>query len=225
MGLRVRKLLLTVHVTSSVGWVGALAAFLALSVASLVSQDIQTVRAACIAMELIAWFVILPLSLATLLTGIVQALGTPWGFRHYWVMAKLLLTVLATIVLLLKLGPISYLAGAAAETALSGGDLAGLRNSVMIHSVGGLLVLLVAMTLAIYKPKGMTRYGVPRQGDAGAAGIESSIGTPRWVKVMAAVIIVLALMVGAMVLGGGHGPGAHVADDKGAGASEYSGPE
>ncbi len=59
-------------------------------------------RAAYLVMELIGWFVLVPLSLASLLTGLVQALGTKWGlFRHYWVLFKLLITVLATIVLLM----------------------------------------------------------------------------------------------------------------------------
>ena len=99
---RLRKFALTAHVTSSVGWLGAVAVFLALAVAGLTSQDAQTVRAAYLAMELTGWFVLVPLSLASLLTGLVQSLGTAWGlFRHYWVLFKLLINVVATIVLLL----------------------------------------------------------------------------------------------------------------------------
>jgi hypothetical protein len=59
------------------------------------SEDAQIVRAAYLAMHLTTWFVIVPLCLAALLTGIVQSLGTTWGlFRHYWVVTKILLTVL-----------------------------------------------------------------------------------------------------------------------------------
>lgn len=58
---------------------------MALAVSGLTSADVQTVRAAYLAMDLIGWFVIVPLSLASLLTGLVQSLGTRWGlFRHYW---------------------------------------------------------------------------------------------------------------------------------------------
>jgi ABC-type anion transport system duplicated permease subunit len=104
---RVRKLTLTTHVTSSVGWLGAVAAFLALAVAGLNSQHAQMVRAAYLAMHMTTWFVIVPLSFAALLTGLVQSLGTSWGlFRHYWVVAKLALTVLATITLLVHTQPI-----------------------------------------------------------------------------------------------------------------------
>src|SRR5687768_13979193 len=103
----VRKLLLTAHVIASIGWLGALAVFLAHAVLAQVSEGARIVHATSIAMCLTAWLVIMPLSLATLVTGVAQALGTAWGlFRHYWILFKLILTVLATIVLLLELGPI-----------------------------------------------------------------------------------------------------------------------
>ncbi len=210
-----RKLTLTAHVTASVGWLGALAVFLAHALASLMSQDEQMVRAASLAMGLTAWFVILPLCFASLITGLVQALGTAWGlFRHYWILFKLLLTAIATIVLLLKLETISYLADVATETTFSRADLLGLRTSLMVHAGGGLLVLLAATTLAVYKPRGMTQYGMRKQGDTGMGlGLESTTSTPRWVKVFGVLIIVLILLVGIMVLGGGHGPGAHISSD------------
>ena len=95
-----RKLALTTHVTSSVGWLGAVGGFLALAIAGIASQDAQTVRAAYLAMHVITWFVIVPLSAAALLTGLVQSTVTPWGvFRHYWVVTKLALTVMATAIL------------------------------------------------------------------------------------------------------------------------------
>jgi hypothetical protein len=161
MSPRLRKFALTAHVTSSVGWLGAVACFLALSVAGLASQDAQTVRAAYLAMEATGWFVLVPLSLASLLTGLVQSLGTKWGLvRHYWVLAKLLINVFATIVLLLYMQTLDYFAGVAAETTLSSDDLSGLRDpSPALHAGAALLLLLVATVLAVYKPRGMTPYG------------------------------------------------------------------
>jgi hypothetical protein len=210
----VRKLTLTAHVTASVGWLGALAVFLAHALASLVTRDEQMVRAVSLAMGLTAWFVILPLSLASLTTGLVQALGTAWGlFRHYWIFFKLLLTAIATIVLLLKLGPISYLADAAAEASFSRSDLIGLRTSLVVHAAGGLLVLLAAAALAIYKPAGMTRYAARKRFERGDTAVKQGSGsvtsTPGWVKVFGAIVVVLVVLVVIMTLGGGHGPGAH----------------
>jgi hypothetical protein len=160
-----RKFALTAHVTSSVGWLGAVVSFLALSVAGLTSQDAQTVRAAYLVMEPIGWFVLVPLSLASLLTGLVQSLGTTWGlFRHYWVLFKLLINLFATIVLLMYMQTLDHFVGVAAETPLSGGDLSGLRSpSPALHAGLALLLLLVATTLAVYKPRGMTPYGQRKQ--------------------------------------------------------------
>ena len=106
---RVRKFALTAHVISSVGWLGAVLVFLALSVVGLTSKDEQTVRGAYLVMEQAAWYVLVPLAFASLLTGIVQSLGTTWGiFRHYWVIFKLLITVFATFVLLVYMGTFRY---------------------------------------------------------------------------------------------------------------------
>jgi len=159
-----RKFALCAHVTSSVGTLGAVAGFLALAIAGLVSEDTQMVRGAYLAMDLTAWFVIVPLVLASLFTGLIQSLGTPWGLvRHYWVLAKLLLTIVVTLVLLLQLELIGYLADAASKTSFSSAELRGLRMSPVIHAAGGLLVLLIPVALSLYKPRGMTRYGWRRR--------------------------------------------------------------
>jgi hypothetical protein len=164
MTLRVRKLALTAHITCSVGWLGAVASFLALSIAGLTREDPQQVRAAYLAMELTTWYVIVPLSLASLVTGVVQALGTAWGlFRHYWVLIKLLMTLLATLILLLHTQPISLVADLAVETTPSSADLRSLRVQLVADAGAALLALLVTVTLSVYKPRGMTAYGRRRQ--------------------------------------------------------------
>lgn len=157
---QLRKLALTVHVTSSVGWLGAVAGFLALAVAGVTSQDAQMVRAAYLAMELTTWFVIVPLALTSLLTGVVSSLGTKWGlFRYYWVLLKLLITSLATIILLVHTQPISLLADVAAKTTLFNADLHKLQIQMAVASGAALLVLLVLTALSVYQPRGMTQYG------------------------------------------------------------------
>jgi hypothetical protein len=162
---RLRKLALSAHVTSSVGWLGAVAGFLALAIVGLYSQDAQLVRAAYLVMEPIGWFVLVPLALASLFTGLVQSLGTTWGlFRHYWVVFKLLINVFATVVLLMYMQTLDHFAGLAADTRLSSRDLDELRDpSPVLHAGIALLLLLVATTLAVYKPRGMTRYGQRKQ--------------------------------------------------------------
>src|SRR5919107_5497539 len=115
MAPRLRKFALAAHLTFSVGWIGAVAGYMALDVAAATSQDAQTLRACYLAMELIAWYVIVPLALASLLSGLVMSLGTKWGlFRNYWTLISLLLTIIATVVLLVETQTIGYFANAAA---------------------------------------------------------------------------------------------------------------
>jgi hypothetical protein len=157
----VRKLALTVHLTSSVGWIGAVIAYLTLGLSAVTSLDADKVRGAWIAMELTGWLVIVPLALAALLTGLVMSLGTSWGlFRHYWVVISLALTTLSTVILLLHMPTVSVLADAAravdsAQLGTLGGDL--------FHAGGGLLVLLVVLVLNVFKPQELTPYGWRKQ--------------------------------------------------------------
>lgn len=168
---RLRKLALTAHVTVSVGWLGAAAAFLALAIAALVSRGAETVRGAYVGMEVVGWFVIVPFCLAALVTGLVVSLGTPWGlFRYYWVLLKFLITGVSTLILFGFTSTLSSLGNLAADTALSIDQLRALNQSPAIHSGGGLLVLLVTTILAVYKPWGITPYGT-RAGRASAPGV------------------------------------------------------
>ena len=190
----IRKLTLTLHVAVSVGWIGALSVFFAHALVGVLSDNEAVVRATSLAMGLTAWLVIMPLSIAALVTGLVQAVGTAWGvLRHYWVLFKLVLTAIATAVLLLKMQPISHLADAAAQADFSSGDLVGLRTSLTIHAAGGLMVLLAALGLAIYKP----------------AGLIGAAMAPRWAKVVGLVLAAFAVLIAVMALFGAHGPGAH----------------
>lgn len=159
-----RNFALTAHITCSVGLLGAIAAFLALAIASLTGQDSQFIRVAYLAMALIAQFVIVPLAIGSLLTGLIQSLGTSWGlFRHYWVLAKFLLTSFATVVLLAKMELIAYGAKLAGEQVMARADLRAVGFELMIHSAAGLLVLLVPVVLSVYKPRGLTSYGRRKQ--------------------------------------------------------------
>ena len=163
MSPAIRKLMLTVHVTTSVGWLGAIAAYIALNLPVLTDGGEQDLRAAYLMMDVVMRYALIPLATAALVTGIVQALGTPWGlFRHYWVTISLVLTTLAYLVLVLHQPAVEDMAAAAADPQADvthlGGDLP--------HAVGGLVVLLVPLALNIYKPRGLTRYGWRRTAPA-----------------------------------------------------------
>jgi len=155
-----RKIALTAHVVTSVGWIGAVAVFLVLAIIGLASPDAQFIQAIYRVLEPISWFVIVPFSLASVLTGFISSLGTILGlFRHYWIVIKLFITIPATLLLLVHLRPISYVADAAARNTFASTDLADLRLQLLIQSGAGLVVLLIATVLSVYKPRGRTRYG------------------------------------------------------------------
>lgn len=159
---RVRQLALTAHVTSSVGWLGAVIAFLGLAVVGVTHDDAQIVRATYLAMEPAAWFVLVPLAIATLLTGIAQGLLTRWGlFSHYWVVFKLAITIIATTVLLMYMETFNVMAAAAADESA---DLGAVRNaSPILHAAAAMVLLIAATVLAVFKPRGLTPYGRRRR--------------------------------------------------------------
>ncbi|MBA3850896.1 MAG: DUF2269 domain-containing protein [Chloroflexi bacterium] len=158
-----RKLTLAAHLTCSVGWLGAVVAYLVLDVTVATSADPEIVRAAWIAMALVTSSAIVPLAAASLLSGLVMSLGTKWGlFRHWWVLISLLLTIFAIVVLLAEAGVITSIAGIAADPMTSDERMLALPPT-LLHSVGGLMVLLVVQVLNVYKPQGLTPHGWRKQ--------------------------------------------------------------
>ncbi len=208
----IRKFALTAHVTSSVGWLGAVAGFLALAIAGLTSADAQLVRAVYQAMELTGWFVIVPLSVASLLTGLVQSLGTAWGlFRHYWVVAKLAITLVATLVLLIHMRPIGHIADVVAMATLARGELGGLRIQLVADAGAALVVLLIATTLSVYKPRGLTPHGERLQFEGSVSPSDARIdrqarslsSRPRWVTAAGIIAVILVVLFVIRHLSGG----------------------
>ncbi|MEO5851106.1 MAG: DUF2269 domain-containing protein [Nocardioides sp.] len=170
-----RKLSLVVHVAASVGWIGAAVTSLVLAALPLVSDDPQLVRGSYLSLRVIGWYALVPFGVASLATGLIQALGTTWGlFRHYWVLLKLLMNVLATVVLLLYMQTLDYLAAQARDapdvTVAAMGD-----PSPIVHALGAIAVLLVALVLSVYKPRGLTRRGRRHA----AAVATRSLASPR----------------------------------------------
>jgi hypothetical protein len=124
-------------------------------------MDPEVVRSAWTALELAGWAVLVPLALASLVTGFVISVCTPWGlFKHYWVLISLGLTILATAILVLHMPSVTATARMARES--DGAQLAQLGGDLG-HAVGGLVVLLVITALNVYKPQGLTPYGWRKQ--------------------------------------------------------------
>jgi hypothetical protein len=206
MTLSLRKMNLTAHITSSVAWLGAVAAFLALSVAGLASGDPDVVRGAYLSMNLIGLYAIIPLSLAALLTGLVQSTGTEWGLvRHYWILLKLVLTIGSMLLLLLH--QFTAVAGAA-KAVLSGAvgsppDAGPAGIQLAWDAALAALMLLLVTTLSVYKPWGLTSYGRRR------LPLRPDVETPLGLKVFLAAVGVILLVGFVVSHHGSHGLGSH----------------
>jgi uncharacterized membrane protein len=216
----VRKVALTAHITSTLGWLGAIIGFLAVAIAGLRSNDVQLVRSTYLAMELIGWYVLVPLCVASLLTGLIMSWGTTWGlFRHYWVVIKFVITVVSSVILFMYTQTLEQIGELARNPSLT---IEALRNgSPVLHASAAIVALLVNTVLSIYKPRGLTAYG--RVKHAKPRGVEtdkpavakfadrprpksvstSSSGRPRWVYVVGIHAIGLALLFLAVHLAGG----------------------
>ncbi|KUM36451.1 hypothetical protein [Arthrobacter sp. EpRS71] len=164
LSVAIRKFLLTLHVICSLGWAGSVAVFVVLDIAALSGKQPELGRLLWLGLDATVWSLLIPLALGSLLTGTALTLGTKWGlFQHYWVLLKLILTSVATLVLVLYTHTIDPLAKIAADPVMSGVQM----PSALLHTCGALVVLVLATILAVYKPRGMTRYGQKKRQQAG----------------------------------------------------------
>lgn len=154
---RVRMVVYTLHVIVSVGWLGAAAAYLTLAIMGLTTPDGVKGQSAYVSMESIARFAILPASFAALLTGVAHALGTPWGlFRHYWVIAKLVLGSIGTAILLGHLRSVTRMAAIAREAELPWINADILPMQLLVHASAGVGLLVAITVISVFKPWGKT---------------------------------------------------------------------
>lgn len=103
---------------------------------------------------------------------------------------------------------ISQLEGIAATTTFSAADFRQWRTGLLIHAGDGLLVLLMALTLSVYKPWGLTSYGQRKQQERRKVPQQVVKETPFGLKVFLSVIGGLVLIFLAVHLAG-HGMDHH----------------
>jgi uncharacterized membrane protein len=140
---RARHAWLTAHIVSSVGLLGASSAVAAIALRARATDDPAEVRNAGEILESFGFTFGIPLSLATVVTGVVLGLGSRWGVvRHGWVIAKLAIIVSVMANGALILGPAEAIT---AEAATVPGRLipAALYNVV---------ALCIATGLSVFKP-------------------------------------------------------------------------
>jgi hypothetical protein len=158
---RLRKTVLTVHVVASVGWLGLDIGLLTLGVVGVATADATTMEAAYLAMGIFADRLIVPVSVATVASGLVLAVATPWGLlRYYWVAAKFGMTLVAAtasiFALRARIGEAVAAVNAPHAARLETG-LGDIGFVLVVAPTVALIVYTTATALSVFKPWGRIR--------------------------------------------------------------------
>lgn len=146
----VRRGVLVAHVAVSVSWLGLTVGLLTLGLTAFLTGDPATASAATRAMKVFGDWLVVPVALLSLVSGLVLALGTPWGLaRHRWVWIKFWLTLITTGLSVFSLRP-----GIDAAVADEVVDI----NLVIAPSVATATYLFIT-AISVLKPWGLTRRG------------------------------------------------------------------
>jgi hypothetical protein len=155
---RPRKFLRATHVAVSAGWLGLVVAMLTLGISAATASHPTFVLACYAMMERIGGAVIPFFAVATLLTGIVLSVTTPWQLLQYWwIVVKLVLAVAVIVTSVALIGDWVQraVAQAAASSRAADGVTAGLPAWLVVAgSAVHLLFLWAATTISVDKPWG-----------------------------------------------------------------------
>jgi hypothetical protein len=158
--LHLRKFLVFIHITTSVAWLGAVIAYLCIAVVGLRNSDDKRMVGSLQNMVLIGDDVLIPLSIGAFASGVVVSLTGPWGIvRHWWITITLLLAAVSVLILEKHMTTVTFIDKAASSGSLSLKALSHMRGELSKHPAGGLIILLIASALSVYKPPGLTPYG------------------------------------------------------------------
>ncbi|MEV5593464.1 DUF2269 domain-containing protein [Streptomyces sp. NPDC052496] len=169
-----RRALLVIHVAVSVGWLGLTLGLLTLSVTGYTSGSLDTTVAAYRAMKIFSDWLLLPVALTALVSGLVLSFGTPWGLaRHRWIVVKFWLTLATVLLTAFSLRPgIDRLAA----DAVAGTPDTGL-SMVSAPSVATATYLFVT-AVSVLKPWGLTKRGSRLRAAQSARARDRAAGKP-----------------------------------------------
>ncbi|CAL9665314.1 hypothetical protein SUDANB9_07154 [Streptomyces sp. enrichment culture] len=151
-----RRASLVVHAVASAAWLGLSLGLLALGITAAAGASPAAVEGAVRCMKLFADWLLLPLALLTLASGLLLALGTPWGLaRHRWVYTKFWLTLATTVATFFALRP----GVNSAVAAVAAGEPLPDAGDVLFGPVVSLSAYVFMTVLSLLKPWGLTRRG------------------------------------------------------------------
>ncbi|MCF3118484.1 DUF2269 domain-containing protein [Streptomyces arenae] len=157
-----RRATLVVHVVGAAGWLGLTLGLLALALTAITTESPTSIEAAVRSMKVFTDWLVLPLALLTLLSGLLLSLGTPWGLaRHRWVYAKFWLTLATTAASAFSLRPGI---NATAATVAAGDPLTD-PSGLIAGPIVSLSAYVFMTVISVLKPWGLTRRGRKQRGE------------------------------------------------------------
>lgn len=152
----VRRGALVIHVAVSVGWLGLTVGLLALGITAYTCDSAAMTQAAYRSMKVFGDWLVVPIALLTLISGVVLSLGTRWGLaRYHWVWIKFWLTLVTVTASTFALRPTI---DAAADSGIP-------HHSLVAAPVVASTAYFFMTAISVLKPWGLTRWGEKRRGE------------------------------------------------------------
>ncbi|MEU9096611.1 DUF2269 domain-containing protein [Streptomyces sp. NPDC048361] len=145
-----RRCWMVAHVAVSVSWLGLTIGLLALGITACTTHSPAMTEAAYQAMKVFGDWLVVPIALASLGTGMVLSLGTRWGVaRHHWVWIKFWLTLVTLCLSAFSLRP-----------EINNAVAAGVPDiSLVAAPVVSSSAYFFMTAVSVLKPWGLTRWG------------------------------------------------------------------
>ena len=141
---KVRRAVLSLHVISSVGLLGASSALLFLAVTASTTADAELSHSAYRFISQFGFVFGIPLSFSGLISGLVLGLYSKWGVLRYpWVTIKLILLVTTILSGALFIGRLS-------EQLADGAG--GSETQLLVAAAYNVVALVTSTVLSVYKP-------------------------------------------------------------------------
>lgn len=157
-----KRWLVSAHVLSFVVWFGTTVCFLILMIIATQTSDRHTQHIIYMLVEKLDVSLIWSSSLATVVTGALISILTPWGLiRFYWIVLKEVLSLLSIILGMVGLHP--WLLYAISVTSTQEGSLAQAASLAVNQQkqfagiVFQLIALMLMVVVSLFKPWGQFR--------------------------------------------------------------------
>lgn len=158
LSTRARKFVLLVHIAAAGAWLGLDLVLGILVVTALTSPDPTGAAAAAASIAMFATLPLVVVGLVTLLTGVLLGFATKYGLmRYWWVLVKLVINVVLVVLVVIVLSPGVTALGEASRAALEEGVAPSVTGTLLFPPIVSSTALIVAMTLAVFKPWGGVR--------------------------------------------------------------------